>query len=253
MDPRIEKGKRWFGWAMRILLVVTVVKLLFAFGHHDPGNQIAIAIAMFVVGTVVWGGLGFVLGWATGGSQESGRSAGDTYHPSSAPQTHAPVTTSRNTYSTGTVTAQDASHMNQSPDNTFKTDRHSMTGYAESTVVDDDEIYAAIATELKNGATNEGLWIRLFAEYDGDENRTKVAYIKQRAEKLIAAERSRLAALKIQRDEEAVRFEKIRLEGLSLREQLSSSNLSAEVREQLNRLSETHTATMFRLRFAPTY
>jgi hypothetical protein len=61
--------------------------------------------------------------------------------------------------------------------------------------IDEDAVYAAIANELKTGATNEGLWTRLFAECEGDERRTKVAYIKHRAEKLIAEEQVRIAGL----------------------------------------------------------
>ena len=52
-------------------------------------------------------------------------------------------------------------------------------------------VYAAIAKELESGETDKGLWIRLFAEANGDEKMTKVAYIKQRAAKLMEAERSR--------------------------------------------------------------
>jgi len=64
------------------------------------------------------------------------------------------------------------------------------------TVIEDDvmdRIYAKIARELETGGMTKGLWTRLYAECDGDEKRTKVLYIKQRAEKLIAAERMRLA------------------------------------------------------------
>lgn len=111
--------------------------------------------------------------------------------------------------------------------------------------VDEDAVYAAIANELKTGATDEGLWTRLFAESDGDENRTKVAYIKQRAEKLIALEQSRLAKIKRQFDEEAARLEAIRLESLSLREQLSAGYQSEEIREKLKLLSGSYTAVMF--------
>jgi hypothetical protein len=53
-----------------------------------------------------------------------------------------------------------------------------------ASAVDEEVIYAAIATELETRAADKGLWIRLFAECDGDEIKTKVAYIKQRAEKL---------------------------------------------------------------------
>ena len=51
-------------------------------------------------------------------------------------------------------------------------------------------VYAAIANELESGGTDKGLWTRLFAEANGDEKMTKVAYIKQRAAKLMEAERT---------------------------------------------------------------
>ncbi len=74
-----------------------------------------------------------------------------------------------------------------------------------SLVVDEDAIYAAIGRELETGSADKGLWTRLFAECDGDENRTKVAYIKQRAEKLKAIEQARLTEIARQREEESAR------------------------------------------------
>jgi hypothetical protein len=62
----------------------------------------------------------------------------------------------------------------------------------QQTVIDEDPIYTAIAKELETGVADKGLWIRLFAECGGDEKQTKVLYIKQRADRLIAAERLRL-------------------------------------------------------------
>lgn len=117
---------------------------------------------------------------------------------------------------------------------------------AESFVVDEDAIYASIANELESGATDKGLWIRLFAECDGDENRTRVAYIKQRAEKLIAAEKLRLAAMKMHQKEEAARLETMRFAGLSIREQLRSSNRSSELAEKVKTLSRSLVAAEFR-------
>lgn len=69
--------------------------------------------------------------------------------------------------------------------------------------VDEDRIYAAIAKELETGATEKGLWTRLFAECGGDEKQTKVLYIKQRAERLISAERARLERVAQERAAEA--------------------------------------------------
>lgn len=59
-------------------------------------------------------------------------------------------------------------------------------------MVDEDRIYAGIAKELKEEVADKGLWTRLFAECDGDERRTRVLYIRQRANRLISAERLRL-------------------------------------------------------------
>jgi len=60
------------------------------------------------------------------------------------------------------------------------------------TIVDEEPIYAVIAKELETGVADKGLWTRLFAECGGDEKQTKVRYIKDRADRLISAERSRL-------------------------------------------------------------
>lgn len=71
---------------------------------------------------------------------------------------------------------------------TFPREKHSPIPLQK--VVDEERIYDEIAKELENGVTNNGLWIRLFAECDGDERQTKVLYIKRRAERLIAAKRT---------------------------------------------------------------
>lgn len=61
-----------------------------------------------------------------------------------------------------------------------------------ATRVDEDAIYAEIATELERGTENKGLWTRLFVECDGDERQTKLLYIRHRAAKMIADEQQRL-------------------------------------------------------------
>ena len=40
--------------------------------------------------------------------------------------------------------------------------------------------YASVAEELDSGQFDKGLWTKLFAETDGDENRTRARYIKER-------------------------------------------------------------------------
>lgn len=77
-----------------------------------------------------------------------------------------------------------------------------------------DAIYEEIASEIEAGKTEKGLWTRLFAECNGDEQQTKVLYIKQRAEKLISVERARLEQEASEHAAEAERAEAARLEQL---------------------------------------
>jgi hypothetical protein len=61
---------------------------------------------------------------------------------------------------------------------------------SNSTFCDEDEVYDQIAKEFETGVEDNGLWTRLFADCDGDETKTKVLYIKKRADRLIAAKRA---------------------------------------------------------------
>ena len=64
----------------------------------------------------------------------------------------------------------------------------------QSVAIDEDAIYEIVANEMESGKTDKGLWTRLFAQCDGDENKTKAAYIKHRATLLIAEKRAELDA-----------------------------------------------------------
>lgn len=85
------------------------------------------------------------------------------------------------------------------------------TTIAPASQMDDDAIYATVADELESGKTDKGLWTRLFAECGGDDNQTKVQYIKRRAEKLMAAEVARRELFAIQ-EAERQRQEALRAE-----------------------------------------
>jgi len=81
-----------------------------------------------------------------------------------------------------------------------------IAGNQQAGVADEDRIYAKVANELEVGAANKGLWTRLFVECGGDENQTKLLYIKQRVDRLISAERLRLDQLsREQATQEALR------------------------------------------------
>lgn len=48
----------------------------------------------------------------------------------------------------------------------------------------DDQTYALVAQEMEAGQIDKGLWTRAFAESDGDEPKTRAAYIRHRAQQI---------------------------------------------------------------------
>ena len=94
---------------------------------------------------------------------------------------------------------------------------------------DENAIYAAIAEELKSGNADPGLWTRLFAECNGDENKTKAQYIKQRAASFIAAKR-----LTLERAAEEQQIEEDRRKSLEDMHQLGKSRIAAEFLKALH-------------------
>ncbi len=85
--------------------------------------------------------------------------------------------------------------------------------------IDEDSIYATVAEELESGKTDKGLWTRLFAECDGDEKQTRVAYIKRRVEKLMDAERARREQFE---QEEAERQRQLAIQEMKTKEEQRS-------------------------------
>lgn len=66
--------------------------------------------------------------------------------------------------------------------------KHATTQQGLRASQNEDSIYERIAAELESGQLQSGLWTRLYAENGGDEIRTKVAYIRERAARIAAAE-----------------------------------------------------------------
>lgn len=94
---------------------------------------------------------------------------------------------------------------------------------AAPTPINEDAIYTAIALELETGTADKGLWTRAFAECSGDENQTKARYIRERAERLITAERARL---------EQERHEHINQEGLASSENQQARDLTPDLQAE---------------------
>jgi hypothetical protein len=109
--------------------------------------------------------------------------------------THAPITAPSNSLSQDSVYHPTANP--QQP--VMPTQNTSMPGNAPQTpAFDEDAVYEVVANEMESGKLDKGLWTRLFVEMDGDEKRTKIAYIKQRAEKLMATEHERVMVANFQ-------------------------------------------------------
>lgn len=65
-------------------------------------------------------------------------------------------------------------------------------GNTELPINVEDQIYTQIADELDSGNLDKATWTKAYATSDGDDKKARSAYIKQRAERLFAAERLRL-------------------------------------------------------------
>ena len=202
----VELGRKWAGW---IVLAVCFSMLSKFFGKLD-----AVSFFNWFAGGGIWVAVAYVLGWGYGNffkfkngnaSNKDGEFGRQT--PSSTATSPLPGTLpTPNATNTPAAVVSSPSAISNNPSQSMQpadTEVH--------TEVDENAIYAAIAEELKSGNTDQGLWIRLFAECDGDESKTKVAYIKKRAEKLIGLAIARFSALERKRIEEEKVQEESRL------------------------------------------
>lgn len=166
-------GRLWLAWSI----------LLPAFAYYPHQMGLANEIAARLVGMVVIGAIAFTIG-AVVGWNKSRRSQTPSSEPVEYPQTTTTGLTRKipNTEIPFTPTA------------------------SQQLDVDGDRIYALIATELETGAQEKGLWTRLFAQCGGDEKQTKVLYIKERANRLIFSERSRLEQAEQAASEESAHY-----------------------------------------------
>jgi hypothetical protein len=53
--------------------------------------------------------------------------------------------------------------------------------------IDEENLWAQAMNEYDSPSRNQGLWAKLFVQFEGEETKIKVAYVKTTAEKLIAA------------------------------------------------------------------
>lgn len=191
-----NNGRQWFAWAC--LIIIGLI-------HFPQANkELVDVIAIYAVNLTIFGGIAFSIGAVIGWKKSRLLQDLSTASIPSQPTSPFPASITRQSvHSQPSHSAQVANATTQSPPPTSI-----QTHFA----VDEDAVYATVAAELESGNTDKGLWIRIYAECDGDEQKTKIGYIRQRAEKLIAAESARISALEHQRAEETERNDRAKME-----------------------------------------
>jgi hypothetical protein len=76
--------------------------------------------------------------------------------------------------------------------------------------IDEDLFWTQAFEEYEGTNRNKGLWVKLFAQFDGNETKVKVEYLKTRAQQLILNEKRRLfeielSAYEIKKNEDKAR------------------------------------------------
>jgi hypothetical protein len=66
-----------------------------------------------------------------------------------------------------------------------------------SMLIDEDLFWTQAFEEYEGTNRNKGLWVKLFAQLDGNETKVKVEYLKTRAQQLILNEKKRLFEIEL--------------------------------------------------------
>ncbi len=193
MNPRAMRGQQWMKWGFVAVAILLFSKwLVMASGGATSKAIFLSLITQGLAGILLVPLPAFIVGWLTTTKASASESPeSEQLMPVELPQVVTKLQPSVNPQP-GVNKPNASENLNQSS-------------------VDEDAAYSIIATELASGKPDAGLWTRLFAEFDGDETKVKVAYIKQRAEKIMAAERARIA-------ERSVVAEQVRREAFAKRE-----------------------------------
>jgi hypothetical protein len=228
-----DVGRQWVGWIV-FLSCVTLLSRFFGTLSID-------AFFPWVTTLVIFSAAAYCLGWAYGNFFKFGNgNAAPTSNSAAAFAPSTPVTTALAMSAASPILSTLKATSTSSTDITMTAPTQ-----IQAPTFDEDAVYEIVANEMESGKTDKGLWTRLYAECDGDEKNTKIAYIKQRAGKLMVIERARIQEQERQMAEVADRYERLRLENMSLREKLSSENITPEMQEIISNLSSTQSAVMF--------
>lgn len=72
--------------------------------------------------------------------------------------------------------------------------------------IDEDALHARVWEEIESGDVNKGLWAKAFAKSDGDINKTRAAYIRDRVEEELIEEEQRIHRKKEEEKQEEIKL-----------------------------------------------
>jgi hypothetical protein len=205
---KTTKGLSWLKTVTYFSAAFFGFKALFGLAQPDPGKVIAEALMTFLGTFLMIGIPAFVLGWLTGENNAiSTPSVVDEVLPLPFLDTQ-PKPQRANSESAAAapkVFTFRNEHENSEPKlSPAKSPSGRGARLPQMPPVGSipDEAFAEALTEIEESRTVKGLWARCFAETDGDEVRTKAAYLSKRAEAL-AAEFNHRIYLEAQADRRA--------------------------------------------------
>lgn len=202
MSVRSEKGMRWFKWTLMIVGTGSAVKVLFAFGAHDSGNKIAIALFQFVGGTIFFGGIAYLLGWLAGAEGQS--AAGFTPVGGSNDQRKTSEALPKAEEKAATAISSNVrSRSDETQDApSIQADTHTqIESSSASHRFADEDFWAQALRECESDLRRPGLWAKSFADAGGNEAAAKANYLKWRAAQIADEHADRVRALEAERCE----------------------------------------------------
>ena len=108
-----------------------------------------------------------------------------------------------------------------------------------------DRIYEEVAEELERERVDKGLWTRLYAEFDGDERKVKVGYIKARAEKLLREKGEEIRIARSRHEEKLRAVSQLKMKRDYMHANIDRASSDGHADAGVEGLSSTHTATLF--------
>lgn len=147
-----DYGRNWLGYMLFILALATLPRFV---GRLDIEY-----LARFLVFSLFFGGLSFGAGWLYG-----------RYKSPSNEKSSAPVQT---------VPSYKSS---KRPSNSRES-AHGIDSPALLEQPTEDQLYETAWAEIENNETKKSLWAKIYAECDGDSDKTKARYIAERVNEL---------------------------------------------------------------------